>query len=121
VQGKIVNVAKHSDEASGFRLRPENAIEYPPRQGLLLGIATDFVAGDLMQQLGIRLLGTASLAAQPVQADVGRHGEQQRRGPAVVQRTLSSQQLDEDIVHGVPGRGFVAQEAAAPAQHHGAV
>ena len=101
------------------RVEAEDAIQHPAGQGQILGAGPQRC--NACQEIVVGAFGSAALAAQAVEAHVCRRGQQQASRRHGIQAGFSSQQLNEDIVHGVHGFAFIPQKAATTTQDHGSV
>ena len=77
--------------------------------------------GDLDEHVGRRPRDAGACVAQPVQADVRRDPEQQRRRRLIGELVGVAEDLDKDVVHGITCGVIVTEELAAAPEHHRAV
>ena len=109
---------KHGDQGGVVGLVAEQRVEGRARRaaGGRIGLL-----GDLDEQVRVAVLGAALSGAQPVEADVGRDPEQQRRRRLIGELVGVAEDLNEDVVHGISGGLIVAEQLPAPPEHHRSV
>ena len=73
------------------------------------------------EHLVLPVLWFAAHGTQPVEADVGRRGEQQPSRGGRLQGILAPQDFDKNIVHGIHRLSFVPQQTTTSTQDHGSM